>query len=674
MGEDSVDWGDEEDTRKSGTFVQHTGCPKCKSSDAFALYKHDDGTFSATCFSAGCGHFMSHVDPDTLESYDPKIKPKEYDPVEDARRMDYVTDDLICVNNPERRLPASIYEYYGCRMELAEDGEKIEKIYYPTYLENELGEINHVGYRVRGRFKPWHKKTKKHPELNGVLKNFYGGVGYRKQGISFFGQWLYPAGGERLILTCGEEDAMAVKFMLNMAIQEDRQKYYPVESFPSGEGIKHLRKSPIAIKYMDSFDKVYLVVDQDGPGEKFAQDFCDLLPVGKVHLVRCTYKGVKYKDPCDFWRKAPTGKCNAYGKSGTNSKETLSYGRAFAFRDLLFSATPYSPNGVVTMSSMFSSMIEDCSKARIPLPSFMGKCSEMTHLELGGLVNIVAGTSAGKSTLVRQLLTHLLKVTPYKIGLFNREGGDGNALLQILCMVQGELVDIQKIVKEYPEKINEYRRTFNQFCRMKPDVIPDDYDLEDDEDRVLWSVASGASTPESIIKNFNHMIMSGAKIIIFDPYTLMTSGIDINEVESLNAKILAIVESKNILLIQTHQVNNDVAGKLKVSRGAELDEENVRGAKSPLFNATTNIVFFRDKLGEEGGSNLSFLKITKSRPLGTETGYAGSMMYNPKTCLLEKGPLDRPPKEDDEGKPYSRPPEDREPEPDGFEELADYGE
>lgn len=267
--------------KEAGRFLGHYPCifDDCGSSDAGACYEHEDGSHSFSCFS--CGKGVPEIDITTMTPVSVSSG-KEINWEEELEKLEEVRDGLIAVSNKERKLKASIYEKYGCRMELnEEDGETIDTIYYPTYRhDHDTDTYEHVGYRNRRRFTADSPMVKKKPNLEGVLKDFSGGIGDTKKGICMFGQWLFdPKSQKRVIVCCGEEDAMAVYDMTSRMTKFDGG--YPSVSVPSGESVNGVKPH---LRWLSAFEEIYIIPDQDETGLKFGKSLAKLLPVGKVRI------------------------------------------------------------------------------------------------------------------------------------------------------------------------------------------------------------------------------------------------------------------------------------------------------------------------------------------------------------------------------------------------------
>ena len=351
---------------EAGEFQGHCECPidGCGSSDAGAYYLHDDGHHSYYCFS--CGGTIPDFSVDGVKPVRGS-RPRIINWEVELERLEEVRDNLTSISMKERRIKAADYESYGVHMELNKEGDRVDKVWYPTFRGGQ-----HCGYRCRSRYKETDEEVIKHPEKLGVLKNFRGGIGDTQKGIDLFGQWLYPSGGKFIILTCGEEDAIASAVMTKLMSKYNEP--WPSVSTPSGEKVAWVQPH---IGYLSSFETIFIVADPDEAGKKFEAELCRILPVGKVKLVKLPKK---YKDP------------SALRSAGRNSDEDKYY--AGIFWKALWEATPYSPVGIKVLDQVWDSYKNIGDEVLIPLPDSFGELQLQTGgLELGGIHGVVASTS-----------------------------------------------------------------------------------------------------------------------------------------------------------------------------------------------------------------------------------------------------------------------------------------
>ena len=165
----------------------------CGTVSGLQVFEQEDGSVNGYCFS--CKTVVPHPLGEGKAAADiPKAqrlrKTKEEIAAELEEINEYITTDI-----PDRRLRADILEHYGVRVGVSEsDGRTPAFMYYP-YTKN--GEL--VAYKVK------------------LLadKKFWS-VGDQTD-VDFFGwQQAIQSGAKRLIITEGENDAMALQRILQL--------------------------------------------------------------------------------------------------------------------------------------------------------------------------------------------------------------------------------------------------------------------------------------------------------------------------------------------------------------------------------------------------------------------------------------------------------------------------
>ena len=594
--------------KEKGIYQGHCACPltdkkskePCGSSDAGSFYLHEDGSYSYSCFS--CGGSAADFDPTTAEIVDGS-KPREINWEEEQEKLEYVRDDLIAEDNADRYLKADIYDLYGCRMEMDSTGEKIEVIYYPSYRDGE-----HCGYRNRKRFQSWHKQVKKDPSKLGVLKDFTGGIGDTQKGVDMFGAHLFSAGGKRIIINCGEEDAMTVYRLTAMHTKFDGG--YPSVSCPSGENVAWVKPH---IKYLGSFDEIIIIGDADKQGKKFTEDLCKILPVGKVKVLELP---AGYKDPSQMSMKLGPKKA------------------AGILWNALWNAQKYSPAGVMSLSEGWGKYTERGNDTLIRFPESFGDLNHKTHggYALGEIVNIIAPSSVGKSSFVKEMIYSSLESTNYKIGVISLEETIDEFIEGILSVHMSE--QLNEI--SYDER--DYEREYKAFKELVH-IRPEDLELdEDDSERVQFLDHQGSCTGEELLEKIDFLVNGlDCKIIIVDPVTLAFSGHDTDE-DEMASEIVKRVKRHKLAWVNVHHVRKNGNGGTANSEGADLAEEDIKGTGAWFQTGMINLIFTRNKVHENPVlRNTTKVKMSKCRRHGKNTGTAGYIYYNGDNGRLERG-------------------------------------
>lgn len=332
-----------DDKFENGTFQGHTSCPECGSSDGLAIYTKKDET-DGYCWV--CNTFFP---PDKMETVEVKKVKRRRSPEEIKEIIDEInTKDYS--GWIDRRLNKSVAQKYGVKSDYKVAGKPTVR-YYPVYAEE--GEL--CGYKVR--------------VVEG--KRFWT-VGVNNNSCQMFGQNLFSSGGDILIITGGEEDALS---WYQCLVNNDKGYYTPAVSVTCGEtsAVQQVKNN---YDYITSFDKVIISMDNDKVGRKAAEDIARVLKPGQGYIP-------------DFHFK--------------DASEALSEGRGrdlqqYYWRVRNDEVEPYSPVGIVKLSQMWSAFEDDESSEMIPLPEEFGSVNTMLNggIEMGEVTVIGALTSIGK--------------------------------------------------------------------------------------------------------------------------------------------------------------------------------------------------------------------------------------------------------------------------------------
>src|SRR5262249_8530500 len=90
--------------------------------------------------------------------------------------------------------------------------------------------------------------------------------------MPLYGQWLW-SGGKHIVITEGEIDALSVP--------QAMENKWPVVSLPNGAQSAE-KAIANAYEYLDRFERIVLMFDQDKPGREAVEKVAPLLPMGKV--------------------------------------------------------------------------------------------------------------------------------------------------------------------------------------------------------------------------------------------------------------------------------------------------------------------------------------------------------------------------------------------------------
>ena len=223
--------------------LRNQPCPNCSSSDAFQVYEDDSGY----CFS--CETPVKNI-------HEINFKEKEI-VTEFTSQLNLGDIEHLGIRSmPDRKISKPVMEHFGVRSETDNDGT-VTAQYYPYTVEGEV-----VAYKKRLL-----------PKQFSIVGNF------SQSSCELFGQSNFALGGNRVIVTEGELDAMAVAH----AAFVKYKKIYPVVSLPSASMLTPLKNNR---KWLRSFQEVILWLDNDEKGDTALREAAKIIGFDKVKVVR----------------------------------------------------------------------------------------------------------------------------------------------------------------------------------------------------------------------------------------------------------------------------------------------------------------------------------------------------------------------------------------------------
>lgn len=339
--------------KTNGTFIKHTSCPSCPSSDAFAVYRQEDGSMDGSCFS--CGHYeVLSGSKERLST----VMQERNNVIEINRTKIEDIQKLPITEIPDRGITQKVAEKYGVRTSCSEKTGEIDTHYYPIHSKDG----NLVGYKVR----------------DVATKGFHS-IGDAKN-MCLFGSNIAGDSGKLLIITEGELDALAASQLFHQS-----GKNFRVVSLPAGANIRAIKDN---LEWIDNFDNVVLAYDQDEPGRKCAKETAEILTPGK-----CKVMSFSEKDPCDML---------------LNKKGNEWYA---AFKK----ASVHKPDGIVSIEDIYEEAIKQPERGLDwPWPKLSAVTYGRRRKELYGFG---AGSGSGKTEAFKEIIQHTIKEDNLPVGL-----------------------------------------------------------------------------------------------------------------------------------------------------------------------------------------------------------------------------------------------------------------
>jgi len=551
-------------------------CPKCvekggdKSKDNLANYS-DGGKH---CFS--CGY---HVHGD--ESYIPS---EEEDMLDDIKEMSVESKERIKQGTTHkvtwRGIKPETNKFFGVVYECSQETGLPIKQFVPTTIDG-----GHVGYKTRV-----------------MPKDFSHPVGEVGSKCDLIGSFRFVNGGKYVVVCAGEVDFLSAFQMLrDYQLSKDKTAAYdPIACVTPtvGEGGcgKQLQHN---YKFLDKFERIVVCFDNDKAGKEAVEKIIPMLPKGKVWVLNTRYKDVN---------------------------EYLVNGKEREFVTDFFNAKKHTPAGIVASTEIYKEVVQRSLLERLPFPPFLEKLNKMLSggITYGFIVNILAGSGSGKSSLINQCVIHWAKECNILTGVVSLEADSaayGENLLS--CYAGKKLALISDKNEKHSIVTSEHMESCAKELFCYEDGSPRMYILDDRGD-----YSELQNHVEELIVSF------GAKVIVFDVISDVFAGMSIEDVDKYMRWQKNIVKQYNCILINISHTRKAGGGQKAASQGAFLTEEATIGSGTQYRSAGINISLQRDKTAEDDVErNTTQVYLLKSRDTGV-TGLACEIFYENETHTL----------------------------------------
>lgn len=398
-----------------------------------------------------------------------------------------------------------------------------------------------------------------------------------------FGQHLWKSGGKRLVITEGEIDAMAYATVSNVS--------WPVISVKSGaqSAKKDITRE---LEFIESYEDVVFLYDNDAPGIKAAHECAELLTPGKARVAT-----LPLKDASDMVQ-------NHMGKELLKA---------------VYEAKHFRPDGILSGSEIDIQDLLDVVKPgySIPYPLLEKKLHGLRKREL---TLMTAGSGIGKSTLAREIGYHLVKEHGLTIGnVFLEESYTKTAHGYIAIDNNVPLGTL----REEPNCITPeaYRKSLDSV--VKPQYFYDHF---------------GSLDSKNLISKLKYMATSlSVDFIILDHISIVVSGQkssgegERKDIDLLMTSLRGLVEQTGVGLIAITHLKRPDGGRKSYNEGGRVTLQDMRGSAS-LEQLSDNIVAVeRDQQGDN--PNQSRIRVLKNREFG-DLGEADLNEFNLKTGRL----------------------------------------
>jgi twinkle protein len=559
-------------TQEQGQLVEHIGHDECGSSDALAVYERADGSHNGYCWS--CEAWVA--DPYGEQDGQPKGKKqfgglgKIMTPQEKLARITEIYNTHQVRDLTDRGIRKDTAAYFDVRASVSGgDGVTPYEHYYPMYKGGQM-----VGYKIR------RVEDKRFSQL--LLET----------DVELFGQYQAAhTGAKKLFITEGECDAMAVfQVLRDLSKGTEYEHYMPaVVSIVRGASkevaaTKVVNELAAQRAFIDKFEEVVLIFDQDEQGKVSAEAVAKLWPE-KVKIA-----------------KLPGKDANAMLKDGKLQELK---------RAIMWNADTYKPSGIKTVADLREKAREKAQWGESwPWPT-------LTRLSFGirkgELIGVAAGVGVGKTSFWHSLEEHVIIGHKQKIGVFMLEEPNPKTLKMIAGKFRGKQFHNPEVAYDQAEL---------------------DAAIDDLDGKILLYDHNEDRTWDTIKATIRHMVLvEGCKYIILDPISALTAHLDSSktndELNRMFGEVSAMAEALGFTLFYSSHLNAPETGAPH-EEGGRVKLAQLTGSRAMIKWSHYIIGLERNTQAEDlVERNTVTCRVLKDREHG-RTG-AFPIVYNPET-------------------------------------------
>lgn len=572
-----------------GSFTQHTSCPKCSSSDAYALYGDGGGGHCYSCGFTIPSEEFKEENP-RKEKIKSRVKLKEdslSEEMETKTSKPRVTEEQTRELKEYTSIKGSGYRgirdetlaAFGVRTEYNEATGAVQAVYYPCTIGGELS--------------GW--KPRVHP------KTFGGSIGITGKDCELFGQFKFKNGGKTCLIVGGEHDVLGAYQMLKEYYKSKSWDFDPIVVSPTIGETGCAKQLALQYEWFALHDKVIIGFDQDEAGKNATEKIISILPKGKVFIANWSLK-----DP----------------------NEMLLKGKEKQFISDFYNAKAYVPAGVLPSTEIFQKMLNQSVQEKISLPPVFRKLSEMLGggLTLSHCYTISGVTGGGKTSLVNEMVYHWIFNSPYPVGIVS---------LELSAHQYGEVL----LSRHLQTKIAKMDHTAKfDYLNTKTEEAKSLFEKEDGSPRFVLLEDRDASFEQFKTVVEEMVVSAGVRLVIIDPWTdIGIDGLSLDEQANAMKWIKSMIKSHFCSFVLINHVRKSQGGSQKdQSSGGMISEHDIQGSSTVMKSSSANILLVRNKMADDLTlRNTTNLYLSKNRLL-SDTGPAGDIYYDSETHTLHE--------------------------------------
>lgn len=521
-------------------LIGHEPCPSCGSRDNLARYSDGHGY----CF--GCSHYEHGPDQPTTPT--PRKSHMSGDLLPVGEVMALSVRGLSEETCQKWRYTTSVYKDQPCQI--------------ANYC-NDQGQV--VAQKVRSPGKEF---------------TFLGDT----KAAGLYGQHLWRDGGKMVVITEGEIDALSVS-----QLQGNK---WPVASVPNGAA--GAKKSIMkALEWLEGFQTVVFMFDNDEPGIAAAKECAQLLTPGKAKIAKLPLK---------------------------DANEMLQAGRGGEVIQAIWDAKTFRPDGIVAGIDLWETITKADNSISIPYP--WGCLNAKTRgLRKSELVTFTAGAGIGKSQVCREIAHDLIK-RGENVGYIALEESTKRTALGLIGIELNKPLHISREGVSDEQLKSAFEATVGSgHCYL--------YDH------------FGSLDSANLVSRIRYLAHGcGCGWIVLDHLSIVVSGIGEGDerrlIDNTMTNLRSLVQETGVgMILVSHLKRPEGKGH---EDGAHTSLSQLRGSAA-IGQLSDLVIGLERNQQSKSNANVTTIRILKNRFTG-EAGLAGALKYDAATARLSETNVD----------------------------------
>ena len=392
---------------------------------------------------------------------------------------------------------------------------------------------------------------------------------------TLFGSNLWN-NGKKLVITEGEIDAMSVS--------QAQNNKWPVVSIPNGaQGAK--KSLAKCLDYLNGFEEVILMFDQDEHGRKATIECAELFPPGKCKIATLPLK---------------------------DANECLQAGREQDIIQAIWNAKPYRPDGLVSVADL---MDELTKPVEIGYPWWLQPLTDLTFgRRKGEIYGLGAGTGVGKTDFLTQQIAYDINTLGMKVGTLFLEQKPTETAKRVAGKIKGRRFHVPNSGWSKEELVDAVQ------CLNGKLVMYDSFGETE------WDVIKG--------KIRFMAVAEGIELIYLDHLTAMANTADEKgSLEQIMKEMAGLANELGIIITFVSHLTTP-EGKPH-EEGGRVTIRHFKGSRAIGFWSYLMLGLERDQQADAVATrHTTVLRVLKDRYTGQATGQTIYLGYDGETGML----------------------------------------